>query len=532
VPPLDIVTDMLIEQDDQLDDLSGEMVIFYDDIEIVEHRSDSYSSGSDSDSSSSTSNHYAQPKSSLTTPPPIPARTLKPLHLLNQQPSLSTVNHIYEFDKPIVRKRFDVNSVNDMLNRSEHHMPPSTSHRHPSARHFVGKLNHDDASLPSSNPSTSTNGQQRMSTKTLPARSSSAIDYDESHPTIIADTNALVQHIQNSLSRNSLHDKQIHGYLSSSSKDLRAFVSATYSPSNENMIVDDAEHDRHVQQRDQVDNRHDSMFKRQARLSKSFHNVSEYQPTDSYVTNESTLPSKSVDDRLDHITREQPKIKRIPLKLPSVVAGTSFSTLSTVDDHPRLLSMKWYTGHVSENSEISYEKASVNAGDLLHGYILTHGNDECRQLLTQLERSNDIRVQAALDDIRLRVSEFDGSKTASDLSGFMGYLERRLRSVNTNRTGTSIVSNSSTNGKRTTSNPDNDCPSVDAISIRSRTGSIGAQKEPTTGRQLGRQQLRASASNGHHPPAVPRRTSQSTSNQGIDNHSDQRSGNISFTFVD
>ena len=54
---------MIIEQDDddngQIDDADGDMVIFYDDIEIVEHSTSSYSS--ESDSASSTSQHYSKP---------------------------------------------------------------------------------------------------------------------------------------------------------------------------------------------------------------------------------------------------------------------------------------------------------------------------------------------------------------------------------------------------------------------------------------------------------------------------------------
>ena len=77
--------------------------------------------------------------------PPVPARTLKPTHLLNnnhhQKQSPSTINKTYELEKPLLRKKFDVNSVNDMLNRTEYNIGPSITHRHPSARHFVGKLN-------------------------------------------------------------------------------------------------------------------------------------------------------------------------------------------------------------------------------------------------------------------------------------------------------------------------------------------------------------------------------------------------------
>ena len=344
VPPIDIVTQMVIEQDDdqaEIDDVSGDMVIFYDDIEIVEHSTSSYSTESDSASlSHSSSDHYSKPRESA---PPIPARTLKPSHLANHQPISTTINKTYELEKCIARKKFDVNSVNDMLNRTDQHMPASITHRHPSARHFVGKLNTEDASLPP--PKTqphATNGHQSVPTKipfaTLPTRSSSALGDRETQRSTIADTTALVKHIQNSLSRSSLHDKQITSNLSTSSKDLRAFVSATYSPSEENVIDDGST----MHPRELGNGHDDQQFKRQARLSKSFHNVSEYNSTDQYPKKEAALtsknpPSKSVENHLDQVTQRRTRPVQMPLIIPSVVAGTSFSTLPASDENPRMM---------------------------------------------------------------------------------------------------------------------------------------------------------------------------------------------------
>jgi hypothetical protein len=332
---------MVIEQDDdddnnngQIDDVDGDMVIFYDDIEIVEHSTSSYSS--ESDSASSTSHHYSKPINTSINerpPPPVPARTLKPTHLLNnnhhQKQSPSTINKTYELEKTLLRKKFDVNSVNDMLNRTEYNIEPSITHRHPSARHFVGKLNNDDSPL----QSVVKNGHKRTPIKalfdTLPTRSS-----NEKQRSIIADTNALVKQIQNSLSRNSLHDTQINSKkLSTSNKDLRSFVSSTYSPSDENTIDDNGMVHIRQQQTTNNNNNNDQTFKRQARLSKSFHNVSEYNSTDQYPKTETkTQPSKSVENNLNQI-----KQSNIPLNLTSVVTSTSFSALPNSDDHARML---------------------------------------------------------------------------------------------------------------------------------------------------------------------------------------------------
>jgi hypothetical protein len=452
VPPIDIVTEMIIEQDGNEEEeeinhetTDGDMVIFYDDIEIVEHLASSGSSESDS----SSSHHYSKPKNR---PPPVPARTLKPSHLVNNnshRQSPSTTNKTYELEKNLIRKKFDVNSVNDMLNRTEQNLGPSVTHRHPSARHFVGKLNSDDSPV--------INGHQRISTQnssaTLPTRS------------LIAETNVLVKQIQNSLSRNSLHDPQSN--LSTSNRDLRAFVSTTYSPSNEI-------------ENNETNNSNDQTFKRHARLSKSFHNVSEYKSTDQFPKKEiQTQPSKSVENNLDQIPPKQ------PLNLTSLVSSTSFSALPNPDDNARMLSMKWYTGQVSENSEICYNAHHVHPDDLLHGYISTHSNRETQELLDRLQRSNDARIHAALDDIRSRVAQFDASKTRDDIHVFMRYLESRLRDLNNHKSSTK------SNGHQ---------PSTDV-------------NAPT--RQLGRQALRSSGSNGdgQQPVILPRQTNQSSANQ-------------------
>ncbi|CAF4953680.1 unnamed protein product, partial [Rotaria socialis] len=88
VPPIDITTQMVIERSDSFDDaqigeITGDMVIFYDDIEIVEHSSNI--STSESDSFSSMSKSLENDKLNEPIPPPIPARALKPVHLLDNQ---------------------------------------------------------------------------------------------------------------------------------------------------------------------------------------------------------------------------------------------------------------------------------------------------------------------------------------------------------------------------------------------------------------------------------------------------------------
>lgn len=357
IPPIDIVTEMVIERDDitdehvEIDQASGDMVVFYDDIEIVEHISSSCSSESESESSSE-SHHYSKPVNIKISqlPPPIPARTLKPVHLSsNQQQSPSTSTISYELEKFLIRKKFDVNSVNDILNRTDNNISSSVSHRHPSARHFVGKLNNDETQSVTAPPQpviVNGNGNnKRLPTKaayaTLPSRSSSIGSKTDKNRSVIADTNALVKQIQNSLSRSSLHDTQINSKtLSSSIKDLRAFVSSTYSPSNENIIDDDGV----VHIRQKTNNCEDQTFKRQARLSKSFHNVSEYKSTDQYPQNKqnystakSQHPSKSVENNLDQVSQKPAKQSHIPLNLTSVITRTSSTALLNEDDGNRML---------------------------------------------------------------------------------------------------------------------------------------------------------------------------------------------------
>lgn len=164
--------------------------------------------------------------------------------------------------------------------------------------------------------------------------------------------------------------------------------------------------------------------------------------------------------------------------------------------------MKWYTGHVNENSEIAYEKNQLHTDDLLHGYIVTHGNRETQTLLKQLEQSNDTRIQTALDDIRLRVAEFDASKTEEDLPGFLRYLERRLRGINTSQSAPA-----SKNPSKQHMNDEN--PPFDTISNKSRASSTGTS---SSNRQFGRQHLRSTANESQSARPIPPR--RSSSNQG------------------
>lgn len=383
---------MIIERSDSIDDgriteISGDMVIFYDDIEIVEHSSEISSTESESRSSISKSLPNSRPKQTILEshpPPPIPARTLKPLHLLNnQQQSPSTartqqaippstpskINRTYELEKSNVRRKFDVNTVNDTINRGEYPLLPTVSHRHPSARHFVGKLNSDETSshnsstkapqspvkpstmiksqtLPSQ-PVATTNGHSthpipqspnKNSSTTLPVRSASTVGTNGKHRSTVADTNALVKQIQTSLSRNSLHDSHLQSPLSVSTKDLRTFVSSTYSP-DENTIDDDGViHSRQGLPTDCDE----QAFQRQARLSKSFHNVSEYNSADQYpkkenLFNSRTQPSKSVENNLNHVSQTSHRQSQLPINFPSIIPSTSFSALPHSEDHARLL---------------------------------------------------------------------------------------------------------------------------------------------------------------------------------------------------
>lgn len=315
VPPIDIVTEMIIEKDDDddnlpLDDPDGDMVIFYDDIEIVEHSSSSYSS-SECDSTSSSSHHYSKPLNT-SIPPPVPARTSKPNH------QTTTTNKTYELERNNLRKKFDMNSVNEMFNRTEKNFAATLPHRLPSARHFAGKINPEDT------PPV-TNGHARQS----PMKPSQTILPTRS---LIADTNALVKQIQNSL-----RDTQTSSTsLSTSTKDLRTFVSNTYSPLNQNCIDNNGV----VRARPAPQNPEDQTFKRQARLSKSFHNVSEYKSTDQYPKKEiQTQPSKSVENNLDQMPPppRQTKQSHPTLNLTSLVSSTSFSALPNSDENARML---------------------------------------------------------------------------------------------------------------------------------------------------------------------------------------------------
>lgn len=194
--------------------------------------------------------------------------------------------------------------------------------------------------------------------------------------------------------------------------------------------------------------------------------------------------------------------------------------------------MKWYTGQVSENSEISYNTPHADHDDLLYGYISSHSNRETQLLLARLQASNDIRIHAALDDIRLRVAQFDASKTPDDIHIFMRYVESRLRDIShKNSLSSTTTTSSNTNGQRRISNGENangyhNKQQSDTLSIKSRTSSIatGASKDTPPLRQLGRQYLRSSGNlaeggggtNGYQPPPPPppRRASQSSVNQG------------------
>jgi len=195
--------------------------------------------------------------------------------------------------------------------------------------------------------------------------------------------------------------------------------------------------------------------------------------------------------------------------------------------------MKWYTGQVSENSEICYNTPHVDNHDLLHGYVSEHSNRDTQLLLARLQASNDIRIHAALDDIRLRVAQFDASKSREDLHVFMRYLESRLRDINNkNPSSSSTTTSTNMNGQRRISNGGitngyhhQQQQQSDTLSIKSRTSSIatGASKDTPPFRQLGRQHIRSSGNlaggggtNGHQPPPPPpRRASQSSVNQGI-----------------
>jgi len=112
----------------------------------------------------------------------------------------------------------------------------------------------------------------------------------------------------------------------------------------------------------------------------------------------------------------------------------------------------------------------------------------------------------------------------------MRYLESRLRDISNKNAGSSTTTLNHTNGQRRISNgaPTNGHyaqQQSDTLSVKSRTSSIAtaASKEtpPSSSRQLGRQHLRSSGNiaggetNGHQPLPPPRRSSQSSVNQGI-----------------
>lgn len=156
--------------------------------------------------------------------------------------------------------------------------------------------------------------------------------------------------------------------------------------------------------------------------------------------------------------------------------------------------MKWYTGQVSENSEICYNAHQPPPDDLLQGYVSAHSHRDIQELLARLQQSNDARIHAALDDIRSRVVQFDASKSQGDLHVFMRYLESRLRDLNQTR--------SASNGRQPT----------EENSIKSQTNRNA--KDPN--RQFGRQQqIRSSGNITETTNATPpRRSSQSSANQG------------------
>ena len=189
--------------------------------------------------------------------------------------------------------------------------------------------------------------------------------------------------------------------------------------------------------------------------------------------------------------------------------------------------MKWYTGQVSENSEICFNTAHNGDNDLLHGYVSTHSNRETQTILARLQASRDIRIHAALDDIRFRVAQFDQSKSRQDLQVFMRYLESRLRDLNNKNAP--ILTDTNGQQRRTskgslTNGHARQSELPDAISVKSRASSTAnvASREtpPVAPRQMGRQHHRSSGNidgggaNGHEPSVPPRRPSQSSTNQG------------------
>ena len=180
--------------------------------------------------------------------------------------------------------------------------------------------------------------------------------------------------------------------------------------------------------------------------------------------------------------------------------------------------MKWYTGQVSENSEICYNPGHIHTNDLLAAYVMSHSRSDIQAIFQRLQSSNDNRIHAALDDMRLRVQQFDSSKSAQDLHVFMRYLESRLRDLYNKTTSATVKSE-----RRIINGHSNTPENLERISLRSRassTANVAGRETPTTlPRQYGRQHHRSSgnldgAINGQGPQAPPRRPSQSSNNQG------------------
>jgi hypothetical protein len=182
--------------------------------------------------------------------------------------------------------------------------------------------------------------------------------------------------------------------------------------------------------------------------------------------------------------------------------------------------MKWYTGQVSENSEICFNTLHNDNHDLLYGYISTHSSRDVQLLFARLQASNDIRIHTALDDIRSRVAQFDASKSSQDVHVFMRYLESRLRDLqHTNEQR--YVSNGGISNGHTAAHRE----PTETMSNKSRassTANVANRETPSTlPRQYGRQNHRSSSNleggtNGgsYLPLAPPRRASQTSANQG------------------
>ncbi|CAF0889965.1 unnamed protein product, partial [Didymodactylos carnosus] len=621
--PVDIVTTVILEKEGDDDDdndvdiemIEGDMVLYYDDIEIVEH------SPISSTSASSSEDVIPQP------PPPVPARTLKPMRLLNDVndetrivsqrkasietdidnyiesrnitnnltyghiqsnnvieviPSKTTKTSIRIVDEtkipPLPPRRsssdlrkFGVNMVNDLLNRTDYKKDFYVTSiqpypRIPSSRHYCGKINenyNNSSSRTSSGSSgaaveTSRNLKKQVlplepiiKSRTLPAtigdqqvnntaniidRLSTQLSQSPTssrlppkspfatlpsrttnpHPSIkqqqvtrqTLSTNALTKQIQNAVSKSSLYGSQTVNNLSTSTKELRDYVSDTYTPDESN-IIDDNEI-VHVR-----NDGSDQLFKRQQRLSRSFHNVSDYH--DAHTTR--TLPSKSYEDNLDHVADRLP-LPQQHSQLKTTLSQSRLSptvplvpSTSTQEDNARMLSMKWYTGQVSENSEICY--MNKNNDDLLKGYITAHGTREMNNLFDKLHNSTDVRIQAALDDIRLRVVQFDQSKSQNDLQAFMLYLESRLKDLSRISVIPRDINGDDNRAKRTQSQTSlRTSSSNENIIDNNQSNSNEKNKQPS--RQLGRQQMRPTT-NGHSNTQKRRPSTNRDKEEDLDN---------------